>query len=925
MRPSYNSDALEQLESAFAETCEGRGRLTVVRGGPGCGKTALLRTFAQRVTSEGTLFVSATASPAESELQGGVLDQFFRSVELPPETTKLVERLIAAGMRGTPGLGSILQRVAPMVHEVCGALLELSRPRPVVIAVDDAQFADSASLQLLLYLARRMRSMRVLIVLTECGSAQSLPLLRSELTRCPHQVITVGPLSEEASSTVVAQALGKRVSADLAASFHQTSGGNPLLLKALIEDHKRAQQEESSTSRVRADATSAAVGAHFAEAIVACLHGSGSELLDVAQGIAVFGDQSDPELVGRLMGVHRDDTTGAIRILSAAGLLRNGHLPHPAAETAVLSTLRPEARSALHLRASELLYQRGAAAIEVARQVIAAEQVPDPWTVPVLRTAAGQALTGDGVTMAVRCLEVALRGATDEEDRLAITADLAQALWRVNPSATARYVPPLQAAVYDGSLPTSAVMAVVRYSLWNGDTETAGDLVRALGDAGHLEDAQLAVELRLAYQWYCGMEHHRFENPRAEAKVGGEPWSRAADHLATVWNHEQSDTATDSAEQILQSCRLEDSTVEVVAYAVLVIARGNRLERASWWCGQLLDEAHRHGAVVWQMLLRSLQAMILLRRGRVPSATAQAEKTLGLMSAQHWGVLIGLPLATLISANTAAGRYEAASALLRQKVPEAMFRTVYGLYYLHARGHYYLATDRVLAAVSDFQRCGRLMQDWSLDIASLIPWRSSLAQAYLKLGHTRAARELVSNQLKNSKTLDNRVTGISLRVLATCSDLSQRTTLLRQAVERLEKAGDRIELSRALEDLSGVYQQLNEFDRARLLARRAAQESKACHSSAPTIPAQRVAEHPSDARETSPRPRPTADAVDVPLLSDAQRRVAELAALGHTNQEISRRLYITVSTVEQHLTRVFRKLGVHSRNDLPLTILDDVS
>jgi DNA-binding CsgD family transcriptional regulator len=53
------------------------------------------------------------------------------------------------------------------------------------------------------------------------------------------------------------------------------------------------------------------------------------------------------------------------------------------------------------------------------------------------------------------------------------------------------------------------------------------------------------------------------------------------------------------------------------------------------------------------------------------------------------------------------------------------------------------------------------------------------------------------------------------------------------------------------------------------------------------------------------------------LLSDAERKVAELAAHGHTNREIGRRLYITVSTVEQHLTRVYRKLNVSKRTDLP--------
>ena len=52
-------------------------------------------------------------------------------------------------------------------------------------------------------------------------------------------------------------------------------------------------------------------------------------------------------------------------------------------------------------------------------------------------------------------------------------------------------------------------------------------------------------------------------------------------------------------------------------------------------------------------------------------------------------------------------------------------------------------------------------------------------------------------------------------------------------------------------------------------------------------------------------------------LSEAERRVAGLAARGHTNRQIAATLHITVSTVEQHLTRVYRKLDVKRRSDLP--------
>jgi DNA-binding CsgD family transcriptional regulator len=71
-----------------------------------------------------------------------------------------------------------------------------------------------------------------------------------------------------------------------------------------------------------------------------------------------------------------------------------------------------------------------------------------------------------------------------------------------------------------------------------------------------------------------------------------------------------------------------------------------------------------------------------------------------------------------------------------------------------------------------------------------------------------------------------------------------------------------------------------------------------------------------------PAPEPEGE---LTVLSDAERRVATLAAMGHTNREIARKLYVTVSTVEQHLTRVYRKLNVHRRSDLPLRLQPSAS
>jgi DNA-binding CsgD family transcriptional regulator len=78
-----------------------------------------------------------------------------------------------------------------------------------------------------------------------------------------------------------------------------------------------------------------------------------------------------------------------------------------------------------------------------------------------------------------------------------------------------------------------------------------------------------------------------------------------------------------------------------------------------------------------------------------------------------------------------------------------------------------------------------------------------------------------------------------------------------------------------------------------------------------------LAEHvETELRATGARPR-RAVLRGVASLTASERRVAELAADGLTNREIAQALFVTMRTVEGHLTRVFAKLDVSSRRDLP--------
>src|SRR5262249_50600811 len=147
----------------------------------------------------------------------------------------------------------------------------------------------------------------------------------------------------------------------------------------------------------------------------------------------------------------------------------------------------------------------------------------------------------------------------------------------------------------------------------------------------------------------------------------------------------------------------------------------------------------------------------------------------------------------------------------------------------------------------------------------------------------------------------------------------RRPALLRQAVDALQSCGDRLELAWAIAELGRAHRAMGQLSQARTMLRRAYDLARSCGAEAlcrSLLPD--IVDPAGNWEQRKPTTERVAD------LSNAEQRVAALAARGHTNRQIANRLYVTVSTVEQHLTRVYRKLNVNRRSDLPLvTDADD--
>lgn len=328
-----------------------------------------------------------------------------------------------------------------------------------------------------------------------------------------------------------------------------------------------------------------------------------------------------------------------------------------------------------------------------------------------------------------------------------------------------------------------------------------------------------------------------------------------------------------------------------------VLLAGDRLNQAETFCDQISTSAEDGDL---QALVTSFRALVWLRAGAVPQARQLSEDAVARLGPSAWGSMIGLPLSVLVSACCLMGDVNEAARHLQTPLPDEAFTTVAGLLYLQARGFAQLVRGQTYTAASDFHRCGQVAVATGLDLPGLVAWRLDLARAHVELGHSDEARDLAHQQLSLLLAHESRLRGRSLRTLAAASPIRHRVPLLRRAVADLAESGPGIELACARAELSRALSSLGQSDATGELDRAVERHL----SKNPWLQMSSVEFATKPERESIRR------------LSPAERRVAELAAGGLTNREISGELHITMSTVEQHLTRVYQKLGIVGRSDL---------
>ncbi len=911
---------MNRLDGLLAGDDSGRSVVAIVSGSTGMGKTALLRAFRKRTAAAGVTVLSASSSPERR-------DRPYSTVR------ELLDSAVLSVLTASPGRFSARpDAVDPGPAQAARALIrtvsELSEHGPVLVAVDDIQYADPASLRCLHRLARQPTANPVAVVLTwdrKLGR-RSHPALE-ELLYCPSvRRIHIGPLSSRGVAPSVSELFPGTADHQLAQMCFERSGGNPYLLGVVLTE-MNTDKEGPAETHGAPKSPAKSTGIIFRDALVTCLHRMGPIAVIIARGVALLDECADIHLLSRFGNVGTVTAGNVLRKLTEIGVVRDFRFRHEAARSAVLDDIPPHEAVRLRHRASRLLREEGAPAEAVAAHLLLAGPLRQDWVVPVLLDASQAALLAGRTSTAIHCLELAAQCCADEARRYVVEVRAAGLQWLREPARSQERFLALGVPPREGKPALGPVMSVAEGLLWHLRFEEALDLVDRFGPGDRIPAARPAVgstvtRTRLLVEsTYPGLLS-RFPGRAADdaphsgavAPATSAPGHRAVHALSAVLTGSADEHTIAQAEQVLQDGGFAHGSYRVIAPALLALVYADLVDSAATWCTRFLTGAGSHETPGWQGVLGTIGALVSLREGRLDIAVDKARAALAHINGTTWNESSVLATATLAEAYTAIGDHEAAAREFSRPAPDDLFETRAGLHYLYARGRHRLATGRARAALADFIDCGDRMTRWGIDTAALAPWRAGAVEACLALGDDAGAARWAEQKASPSKIALPRARGIELRSLAATRAVRDRPGLLEEALQLLQHSGDRYQSAHALADLGEAYQVLGDRAKARTAARRARRIAESCH--AELLCRRLVSTHPSTAKPTDAQGPPT-DGDRFAILSDSERRVAILAAQGYANREISDRLHVTISTVEQHLTRVYRKMSIRNREELP--------
>ena len=926
---------LERIRRHLRQARDGGGGALVVGGPAGIGKTAVLDAVRAAAEGDGFRVLRARGAELEREFAFGVVRQLVEPLLAEASDEERAVLLdgppgVAARLLGlplTPGASNEPAPAAPdpsfaVLHGLYWLVANLAAERPVALVVDDVHWADGGSLRFLSFLMPRLEELRVSVLLAarpaEGWAAPEAQLLAGLAEDPATEVLRLGPLTADAVGRLIAAGLRSEPDPRFTAACWEATGGMPFLVRALVATlaEEGVTPVADSAGKVHSIATQR-VG-RWALVQLARL---GPAAARVARAVAIL-ERAEPAQAARLAGLPPSEAAGAVELLTRAGLLVERPLAfvHPILRAGIYGEIPAAVRAEAHGRAARLLAEDHADAPRVAEHLLATDPAGDDWVVERLRVAARAAAASGAPESAVAYLRRALTEPPSTAASVGLLRDLGLAELNAGRAGWEQHLEAAVNAARDDQTRISAGVLLgtaLAYHMRLAEAVAACDRVAACieesDDQSRLSLEALAVTCAISDPQTALSMAERTDALMMVAEQRSAPSQvltiaalRSA--LANQPAHHAADLARRAlaAAPRMPSDRREPPFFLLAAMALVWTERNDEAQA-------LLDGAVTEARASADGLLlhwaQSLRAWLALRRGDLVAAEADARATLeGPPSAPPlWNVqAAGALVATLVERGDLEGAEQTLAPLaadFRGTLEEA-----YSV--LHTRGRLRVAQLRFHEALEDFLAAGRIAVQTRAISPCFLPWRSDAALVQLRLGDRDSAQSLSTEELELARAFGApRALGMALRAAGLVAGGSSGETRLREAIEVLGGAGDRVEEARARADLGAFLRRGNRRVEARELLREAVD---AAHRAGAGLLAARAE---TELRATGARPRRVL-LTGLEALTASERRIAELAAKGLTNREIAQHLFVTARTVEGHLTNVFTKLDVGNRVDL---------
>ncbi|MEV6491809.1 AAA family ATPase [Actinoplanes sp. NPDC051633] len=903
----------------------GAGRLIVVEGPAGIGKSSLLTATARMARAASVRVLRAWGGPLERDAGWQIARQLFAPVRAGSEWNRLAVGVAALALPALDPESAAPALVGDAMHAATHGLIaltcDLAERSPTLLIIDDAHWADLPSLRWLVRTTHQIADLPLGIVCTiRSGETAAQSAVLSELlAAAPEAPIRPQPLDAAAVQRFVHERLPRAGPAFVEAT-HTATAGNPFLLGALT-DHLIAGQIEP------VDEIAGSLNAFGPEQIARSVERqlarlpAGAEAL--AKAFAVLGSRAPLRHARDVAGLGSAEATRVADHLRAAGLLDGSGvacgLTQPLVTSAVYGGLPAGERSLWHARVAALLQRERTDPEAVASHLLHCEPAAEPATVAVLRAAADRA----GLRGAPESASAFLRRALAEPplDR-AVEAEVRSELGL----SLAAYVQPAAFAHLDDAVElASTPVQRSRIALSGG---------RALGLAGQSDEAIRLCRRGLAHPsgvapgLLARLEAELVANTWLHAPTAAEARERLHRRLADpdplpLWLvHRAWEAICDArpkneprsllASALAGGAFTDDADSMLETFATLTLIACGDLDVARERCSALVDVARTRGRLTALAHGSVLRAIALVAAGRISDAEADArfavdfKLTNSSPPATLWALFPLVDALVELDELADADAALAAASRLGELPPDGLSTAML----LERRARLRLAQHRPADAHDDCLAAAGGWERLGIKHPGVANWRVDDCTALVALGDIGGARKVAEEhvELADHVGLPGPL-GAGLRALAQTTDRSAAINLLRQSVDLLADSQAQLEHTRSLLALGAALRRAN-------------------HRAAAKVPLRKVldladrggmlllARHARrELQAVGARPRRTAVS-GLDALTAAEHRVAELAAGGWSNRQISEQLYVTRRTVETHLTHVFRKLHLAARIEL---------